>query len=261
MTRIYAHRGYHRHNQFPENTIPAFEAAIRQGADGFEFDVHLSRDGKAIVFHDKTLHKIGIPKAILEMSLEELKQIEIAKGISLPTLTEVIERFGNRTFLNIEIKSSNAAPEVARLINEYQLERSPDNLIVSSFLEQPLLEIKKIDARIPTGLLYMSPWGKIKRARQLGCVAIHPFFGIVPTLGLKHIQRFFTRKNIQKGQKQGFLINPWTVNIPELIEELIHRKITGIITDNLEEALKLRAPSHKNINNFCSSVAHKPNLS
>lgn len=245
MTRIFAHRGYHRDSQFPENTIPAFEAAIRQGADGFEFDVQLSRDGKAIIFHDKTLGQIGIPKAILEMSLEELKQTEIAKGIFLPTLNEVLERFGNRTFLNIEIKSPNAASEVARLINEYQLELSPDNLIVSSFLEQPLLEIKEIDAQIPTGLLYMSPWGKIKRAKQLGCVAIHPFFGDVATLGLKRIQKFFARRNIQEGQKQGFLINPWTVNNPELIEELIHRKSTGIITDNLEDALSLRAHLHK----------------
>ncbi len=241
MTRIYAHRGYHRDNQFPENTIPAFEAAIQQGADGLELDVHLSRDGKPIVFHDKTLQKIGIPKAILEMSLEELKQIELASGILLPTLVEVIGRFGNRTFLDIEIKSANAASEVARLINEYQLELSPDKLIVSSFLEQPLLEIKKIDAQIPTGLLYMSPWGKIKRARQLGCVAIHPFFGDVPTLGLKRIQKYFARRNIQEGQKQGFLINCWTVNTPKLMEELIHRKITAIITDNLKEALALRS--------------------
>ncbi|MHA2497502.1 MAG: glycerophosphodiester phosphodiesterase [Candidatus Hodarchaeales archaeon] len=261
MTRIYAHRGYHRDSQFPENTIPAFEAAIQQGADGLEFDVHLSRDGKAIVFHDKTLHKIGIPKAILELSLEELKQIEVANGVFLPTLAEVIGRFGNRTFLNIEIKSANAASEVARLISKCQLELSPDKLIVSSFLEQPLLEMKKIDAQIPTGLLYMSPWGKIKRARQLGCVAIHPFFGDVSTLGLKHIQKYFARRNIQKAQKRGFLINPWTVNTPKLIEELIHRKITAIITDNLKEALALRAQLYKTINSSCSSVAHKPNLS
>jgi glycerophosphoryl diester phosphodiesterase len=249
MTRIYAHRGYRRDNQLPENTIPAFEAAIQQGADGLEFDVHLSGDGKAIVFHDKTLHQIGIPKDILEMSLEELKQIELASGIFLPTLTEVIGRFGNRTFLNIEIKSPKAAPEVARLLHDYQLELSPDKLIVSSFLEQPLLEIKKIDPHIPTGLLYMSPWGKIKRARQLGCVAIHPFFADVSTLGLKHMQKFFARRNIQEGQKRGFLINAWTINTSKLIEELIHRKITAIITDNLKEALALRTQLHKHINN------------
>lgn len=238
--RIYAHRGYRQDNLFPENTISAFAAAVQQGADGFEFDVRLSRDGKAVVFHDNSLHKVGIPKFIHEVSSDELQQVELGKGIFLPMLDEVLERFGNLAFLNIEIKSPNAASEVARLLHEYKLDLSPNYLIVSSFLEQPLMEIKKIDSRIPTGLLYLSPWGKIKLAKRLSCSALHPFFGKTSIPGLAHIHKFFGRRNIRIAQKQEFQINAWTINSSRLIKELLRYRISGIITDNLNAALKLR---------------------
>ncbi|MFQ5980639.1 MAG: glycerophosphodiester phosphodiesterase [Candidatus Heimdallarchaeota archaeon] len=130
--RIYAHRGYRQGGHLPENTIPAFAAAVQQGADGVEFDVQLSKDGKAVIFHDNSLHKVGIPKLLHDMSSDELQQVELGKEIFLPMLDEVLERFGNSTFLNIELKSPNAASEVARLLHEYELDLSPNHLIVSS---------------------------------------------------------------------------------------------------------------------------------
>jgi glycerophosphoryl diester phosphodiesterase len=174
------------------------------------------------------------------MSSEELQQVELGKEIFLPMLDEVLERFGNLTFLNIEIKSPNAASEVARLLHEYELDLSPNQLIVSSFLEQPLMEIKKINLRIPTGLLYLSPWGKIKQAKRLGCTAVHPFVGRPSLPGLERIRQFFVHRNIRIAQKQKFQINAWTINSPRIIKELLRYKISGIITDNLDTALKLR---------------------
>ena len=53
MTAIFAHRGAKR--IAPENTLPAFAAALEMGVDGIELDVHLSRDGRLVVIHDETL--------------------------------------------------------------------------------------------------------------------------------------------------------------------------------------------------------------
>ena len=53
--KVFAHRGASAYA--PENTLPAFELAARQGADGIELDVHLSKDGELVVIHDETLDR------------------------------------------------------------------------------------------------------------------------------------------------------------------------------------------------------------
>lgn len=55
MTEIVAHRGS-RINR-PENTLAAFEEAVRVGADGIELDIHLSKDGEVVVIHDETVDR------------------------------------------------------------------------------------------------------------------------------------------------------------------------------------------------------------
>jgi len=240
MMRIYSHRGFCDDRLFPENSIPAFEAAIRHGADGFEFDVQLSKDETAVCYHDPTLNRVGIPKAVRELNCKELTQIDLGGGSTIPTLVEILEKFGNRTFLNIEVKSPEVAPEVAKLIQKSSLTLSPNNVIVSSFLEQTLAQIRQINPEIPTGMLYTYPRGKIKLARRLSCVSLHPFFGKIPYLGIDVIYRFLIRRNIRNGQKLGFRINRWTVNTSKLIRELLRLSVSGIITDNLDEAIKLR---------------------
>ena len=55
-TKVWAHRGASGYR--PENTLDAFELAIRQGADGIELDVHTSADGELIVIHDETVDRV-----------------------------------------------------------------------------------------------------------------------------------------------------------------------------------------------------------
>ena len=55
---LWAHRGSHSHSGLVENTLPAFEQALREGAFGIELDVHLSADGIPIVFYDETLDRL-----------------------------------------------------------------------------------------------------------------------------------------------------------------------------------------------------------
>lgn len=55
LTKIIAHRG--SKGIRPENTLPAFEKAIEEGADGIETDVHMSKDGHLIIMHDETVDR------------------------------------------------------------------------------------------------------------------------------------------------------------------------------------------------------------
>ena len=75
LLRNYAHRGLHG-GGVPENSMAAFRRAVEAGY-GIELDVHLSRDGEVVVFHDETLVRMtGCERRLAELTLDELGTIE-----------------------------------------------------------------------------------------------------------------------------------------------------------------------------------------
>jgi glycerophosphoryl diester phosphodiesterase len=109
--RIVAHRGASR--EAPENTRSAFDAALRSGIYGMEFDVQLSADGVAVIYHDRTLSRVGGGRRrIADCSLRELRSLDFGAwfdpsfaGEPLMTLDAVLRRYHRRSALFIEIKS------------------------------------------------------------------------------------------------------------------------------------------------------------
>ena len=96
----------------PENTHAAFAHALRLGADGIELDLQLSRDGTAVVYHDRTLQKVGHGRRrVAEVDAAELATLDVGswrgprhRGERMPTLREVLDRYGTRTTLLLELK-------------------------------------------------------------------------------------------------------------------------------------------------------------
>lgn len=109
--KIIAHRGASAHA--PENTLPAFQLALEQGADGIELDVMLSKDNRLIVIHDSTLERSTNGKGnVLDHSYAELKELDAGayfgdafKNTPLPLLDEVYEQFGGKFKINVELKA------------------------------------------------------------------------------------------------------------------------------------------------------------
>ena len=96
-TKVWAHRGASGYR--PENTLEAFELAIRQGADGIELDVHTSADGELIVMHDENVDRVTDGTGLIkDMTLAQLKELKVStpaepSGIyHIPTLAEVLEQ-------------------------------------------------------------------------------------------------------------------------------------------------------------------------
>ena len=118
--KILAHRGYLINGE-PENSIPAFQTAIHHGADGFEFDIHLTNDNKFICFHNDTLEKFGRNESIAGLSYNELTSFELSEGIMIPSLEEILETFGNKVILNLEMKSQTGSEELIKVINQYDI--------------------------------------------------------------------------------------------------------------------------------------------
>jgi len=118
---LLAHRGYHQ--SAPENTLAAFEAAVALGLDGIETDVRLSRDGQALLIHERVL---GNRKQVAELTHREIEQ---TLAHSVPTLAEALEHFHDILW-NVEIKTPDALPATLEILQRYQQSR---RLFVTSF--------------------------------------------------------------------------------------------------------------------------------
>ena len=148
-----AHRGDRKH--FPENTMPAFEAALRMGADMIETDVHMTRDGELIIMHDRNpLRTTGHDGWTNEMTLEEIRQLDAGApfspdfaGTPVPTVRELLELVrGTDMLVNWELKdypdevgesfAMEAADKLIALLEEYQFaEQSMLNTFSDRVLE------------------------------------------------------------------------------------------------------------------------------
>ena len=129
----FAHRGLWNPGQAAENSLAAIELACQMGF-GAEFDVRLSSDGEAVVFHDETLARMaGIEAAVADLSAADLAQVSLMGGPDrIPSLAEVLQLVDGRSMLLIELKAGPDAEALA-LRTARLLDRYPGPAAVISF--------------------------------------------------------------------------------------------------------------------------------
>lgn len=158
---ITAHRG--DNTQAPENTMPAFKAAVENGADWIELDVTQTKDGVLVIFHDSDLMRMtGKPDKIWDMSYEELSQINTAshwgpffKDTRIPTLEEVLDYCKDKIKLNIEVKVNDHQTQdfIARLVGLIQAKGMAEQCMITSFDYHSLQAVKQLDPALETGFI------------------------------------------------------------------------------------------------------------
>ena len=123
---MFAHRGYHcMEKGIPENSMAAFRAALKNGY-GIEIDLHLTRDGKLVVFHDDTLERIcGRPDTVESMTYEELRSCRLCgTKETIPAFDDVLSLVDGRVPLLIELKIPNSCvhicSETLEKLRQYQ---------------------------------------------------------------------------------------------------------------------------------------------
>jgi glycerophosphoryl diester phosphodiesterase len=136
---VFAHRGHHV--VFPENTLQAFDAAIRIGADGIQTDVRLSRDGVPVLFHDEKIKG----RLVAELPRQELSRLA---GYEVPSLNDALLRFP-KVIWNIQIKVPAAISGVLQTLNAFAATR---RMIVTSFRHDLVAQCARM-APVPAGLL------------------------------------------------------------------------------------------------------------
>ena len=114
-----AHRGLFNNKNVPENSMLAFANAVHHNF-GIELDVQITKDGKLVVFHDKSLKRMcGIKKALYKMTYAELSGIYLLNtGERIPLFRDVLSLVAGKVPLIIEIKPEGDVLKTTELVNE-----------------------------------------------------------------------------------------------------------------------------------------------
>ena len=227
--KIWAHRGSHGGNGLLENSLPAFEKAVDEGADGIELDVHLSQDGVPVVFHDENLARLTPNcdmRTVSEVTSDELTSIDLLGGFKMPLLEEVLIQLGDRVHLNIEIKDAEAVRAVVELLNRTQV----SDVILSSFSSVALEYAAKHKPDIPrawiSGDMPASPI-ELEQSRW-------PLGPLCRTQATRwHTSPFFC-SSLLVGHLalRGISTHVWTVNSAECAAGLLRQGVAGVFTDH-----------------------------
>lgn len=242
--KVISHRGSNK--IAPQNTLAAFKRSVGYHVDGFETDVHLTKDGVPVIHHNYEIDKTSDGKGLISnLTFAELRDLDFGsyfhhsyKNTKIPTLDEFLDiaERADLKILNIELKSPenkdySVADIVLQKVKEHNLF---DKLIISSFDEDLLMYTKDIDENCPTGFLY-SPnrfkfakhWNDMANfAKSIGADALHPQY------------MFVTEKYVEQAHEVGLYVNPWTVNSAREMNRLLKCGVDGLITDLPKLALE-----------------------
>jgi glycerophosphoryl diester phosphodiesterase len=204
---LLGHRGALRYAT--ENTIPSFETALKHGCDGFEFDVRLTVDRHAAVFHDPAASGVIVSDA----TFEELRK---AAGIHVPSLRDTWITFAQRCFLNVELKVPGLEEHVLALFNS---EPPKHGLLVSSFVPEVVESLHRAAPAIPLGYICKYP-NKLERWRDLP----------ITTAVLHH--NLLSQELVDELRAADKKVFTWTVNARSQMLRVAELGVDAIISDD-----------------------------
>ncbi len=227
-----AHRGaYKDEPALDENSLSAFKRAIDFKVDYVEFDVHKTTDGKYVIYHDNSLlinnQKINMKELSWFNVLEEYR-LPITNE-QLPLLEEVVKVCKGKMKMNVEIKDPAIGVDVVNYLISLGL--TTNDFLISSFHESVMNDISNQYKDIYTGFLFLGNfWStkKAKRATELSCNAIHPYY------------RFLTKKILTYATNNNLDIHTWTVDGKALTKVMKKNQVTSIMSNDVLLALETR---------------------
>lgn len=231
----FAHRGGARHPEVEglENTLAAFRHAVSLGYRDLETDVHVTRDGVLLAFHDDRLDRVTDGSgAIADLTYDEVRAALVGGREPVPTLAELVEAFPGARF-NIDIKSRAAAAPLATFIAERHLE---DRVLVGSFSPATLRDFRRLSGGtvrtsahpVEVAAYLLLPSGRLA-ARVTGSRAV----ALQVPVRRGRI-RVVTERLVTKAHAAGTEVHVWTIDDADEIRRLHALGVDGIFTDRTD---------------------------
>jgi glycerophosphoryl diester phosphodiesterase len=210
---IIAHRGFS--SRHVENTMPAFRAALELGVDFVEVDVHETRDGELVIFHDYRLNRIcGVRRRVCDATLAEMKRL----NPTIPTLREVLTLCRGKARVLVEIKRADPR-KVAAQIEARRMERE---VIVFALSMRRMKEFAAANPRIPRFALVA---GRLPHKLPFDAEGIGASRRLIRSRG-----------DVERIHRRGWKLFVWTVNRRCEMERLAEWGADGIITNYPDRA-------------------------
>jgi len=235
-TRACAHRGDSRNA--PENTLPAFESAVKKGAHQIEFDLHLSKDGRLVVIHDDTVDRTTNGSGRVEgMTFDAIRALDAGswfdpkfEGVRIPTFREVLDVIPRYIDCNVHLKN---APGVAEGATKVLLDMARlDHCFLAASKEQAEIA-RAIAPKIR--LCNMSRQGK-----EWG-----PYIETTVALGTELIQLVGGTDGlpeaVEKLHEHGVRVNFFEAHTEEKIRRCVGADVDFVLTDDLDTCLRVLA--------------------
>lgn len=254
----------------PEHTFPAYDLALKMGADYIEQDLQLTKDGVLIVMHDETLNRTARGSAenctglVREKTLTQLKTCDVGSwfnetypeyakdsyvGLKIPTLEEVFRKYRGSVNYYIETKSPESAPgmeeELLRLMDRYHLTKQAERnrqVLIQSFSPASLQKIHSINPNLPLIQLYTDADNTSQTVQaQLDLAATYAV-GVGPSMN--DVDSSLT----EAAHDRCLDVHPYTVNETREMKQLIAAGVDGMFTnypDRLEKILGKEAAKGK----------------
>lgn len=232
--RICAHRGMN--TVAPENSMPAFGAAVALGADEIEFDIWPTLDGEIVSCHDSTLERVSNGTGnIVEHTYEELKSLDFGikfsekfKGLRIVRFEDILKKFGGHTVMNIHIKPTGDSydteimKKIVSLIRKYDCAKHVYFMIE---IDDDIRKFKAFAPDIPVCVGHNSkrPWEIVERAIELGAEKVQLF------------KPYFNQEMINKAHEHGIRCNIFFADDIEEARRYLDMGIDTILTNDYQK--------------------------
>ena len=231
--RLCAHRGFS--SVCPENSLPAFGAAVALGAEEIEFDLWSTSDGVLVSCHDRRLERVSDGEGFInEHTYEELlaldfgaKHSEGYRGLRIPTFEEILQKFGGRVIMNIHVKlwdynfENDKMEEIVSLIRKYDCQ---GHVYFMTSSDRMIKKVSEYAPDIPVCVGWdgnkEDPMSLTNRAIALGAYKIQLF------------KPYFNEETIKKAHAHGILCNLFWADDPQEAKKYFEMGVDTVLTNN-----------------------------
>ncbi|MDW4404488.1 glycerophosphodiester phosphodiesterase [Staphylococcus saprophyticus] len=251
-----AHRG--ASGYAPEHTFYAYDKAHKEfNADYIELDLQMTKDGNLIVMHDEDVERTtGNKGRVEDYTTKELKQMDVGswfnkkypkyakkeyKGEKIPTLEEILDRYGDNANYYIETKSPDVYPgmeekllhslEKHNLLSNQKLNKG--QVVIQSFSQESLLKVANMNNQIP--LVQLVDENKLSTFNSEDLKFISSY-----AIGVGPDYSDLDEQMVQKLHNYNLKVHPYTVNTEKDMQQMFNIGVDGVFSNYIDNYIKLK---------------------